>query len=119
MLAVIGGLCLLILALLPQGIGWAAPVRATLAPAYAQLPLAFEANQGQTDPAVHFLARGLGYTLFLTGTEAVLVMRPGTGDGRPGTGDGGRDQLTACSACSSSAPPPPPRGPGSSRSPAA
>ncbi len=40
--------------------------------AYGKLPLAFEANQGQTDPQVKFLARGRGYTLFLTATEAVL-----------------------------------------------
>jgi hypothetical protein len=35
------------------------------------LPLIFEANTGQTDPAVKFLSRGSGYTLFLTPTEAV------------------------------------------------
>jgi hypothetical protein len=34
--------------------------------AYGQLPLAFEANAGQTDARVDFLARGRGYTLFLT-----------------------------------------------------
>lgn len=30
------------------------------------LPLSFEANRGQTDPAVKFLSRGDGYALFLT-----------------------------------------------------
>ena len=30
------------------------------------LPLVFEANQGQTDSRVKFLARGSGYGLFLT-----------------------------------------------------
>jgi PKD repeat protein len=39
---------------------------------YAQLPLRFEANQGQTDNRVRFLSRGSGYTLFLMPTEAVL-----------------------------------------------
>src|SRR5437667_4603656 len=39
---------------------------------YGKLPLSFEANQGQTDSQVQFLARGGGYTLFLTSTEAVL-----------------------------------------------
>ena len=34
--------------------------------AYGQIPLSFEANQGQTDAAVNFLSRGSGYTLFLT-----------------------------------------------------
>jgi hypothetical protein len=39
---------------------------------YAKLPLSFEANQGQTDRSVNFLSRGRGYSLFLTGDEAVL-----------------------------------------------
>ena len=38
---------------------------------FGQLPLAFEANAGQTDAQVRFLARGSGYALFLTPTEAV------------------------------------------------
>lgn len=41
---------------------------------YAALPLSFEANLGQTDPHVQFLARGRGYALFLTGREAVLTL---------------------------------------------
>jgi Beta-propeller repeat/Cep192 domain 4/HYDIN/CFA65/VesB-like, Ig-like domain len=45
---------------------------------YAQLPLSFEANCGQTDPRVKFLARGRSYTLFLTGHDAVLVLTSGT-----------------------------------------
>jgi uncharacterized repeat protein (TIGR01451 family) len=42
---------------------------------YAKLPLHFEANQGQADEQVKFLARGSGYGLFLTSTESVLVLR--------------------------------------------
>jgi hypothetical protein len=42
---------------------------------YARLPLEFEANQGQTDPRVRFLARGDRYTLFLTSNEAVLSLQ--------------------------------------------
>jgi len=42
---------------------------------YGKLPLGFEANQGQTDSQVQFLARGGGYTLFLTSTEAVLSLQ--------------------------------------------
>jgi hypothetical protein len=38
-------------------------------------PLSFEANQGQTDPQVKFLARGAGYTFFMTSDEAVLALR--------------------------------------------
>src|SRR6266849_4903237 len=41
---------------------------------YGKLPLSFEANQGQTDSQVQFLARGGGYTLFLTSREAVLSL---------------------------------------------
>src|SRR5262249_32321608 len=36
------------------------------------LPLIFELNAGQTSPAVRFLSRGAGYTLFLTPAETVL-----------------------------------------------
>src|SRR5215472_4456344 len=43
---------------------------------YGQLPLRFEANRGQTDTRVKFLARGQGFALFLTGNEAVLDLRP-------------------------------------------
>ncbi len=42
---------------------------------YAQLPLSFEANQGQTDRGVKFLSRGRGYTLFLMSDEAVLSLK--------------------------------------------
>lgn len=45
---------------------------------YAALPLSFEANRGQTDPQVDFLARGQGYTLFLTPHEAVLTLKHAT-----------------------------------------
>lgn len=43
---------------------------------YGQLPLIFEANQGQSDPRVKFMARGAGYGLFLTSEEAVLSLQP-------------------------------------------
>ncbi len=38
------------------------------------LPLAFEANQGQTDPEVKYLARGNAYTVFLTDSDAVFAL---------------------------------------------
>ncbi len=50
---------------------------------YAHLPLSFEANQGQTDSRVKYLARGQNYTLFLTGHDAVLALSSGR-SGRPG-----------------------------------
>ncbi|MCK6474435.1 MAG: PKD domain-containing protein [Planctomycetes bacterium] len=43
---------------------------------FGGLPLYFEANKGQTDPQVDFVSRGSGYTLYLTGREAVFSLRP-------------------------------------------
>jgi len=40
---------------------------------YGKLPLYFEANRGQTDEQVRFLARGSRSTIFLTPSEAVLA----------------------------------------------
>src|SRR5229473_2765655 len=42
---------------------------------YGKLPLSFEPNHGEADGRVKFLSRTGGYTLFLTGDEAVLAMR--------------------------------------------
>jgi len=43
--------------------------------AFGRLPLIFEANHGQTDPGVRFLAHGRGYGLYLTTDQAVLTLR--------------------------------------------
>ena len=56
---------------------------------YGKLPLSFEANQGQVDNQVNFLARGSGYSVFLTPTEAVLTLQatrtqPSTLNHQPG-----------------------------------
>jgi len=51
------------------------PPRVTIVESYGRIPLAFEANQGQTDPQVKFVSRGPGYGLFLTNSEAVLTLR--------------------------------------------
>ena len=48
--------------------------QARLVEAYGMLPLSFEINKGQTDSQVKFLSRGSGYSLFLTGNEAVLSL---------------------------------------------
>jgi hypothetical protein len=45
-----------------------------LVEAYGHLPLSFEPNRGQTHAPAKFLSRGPGYTLFLTGDEAVLAL---------------------------------------------
>jgi hypothetical protein len=49
--------------------------QARVSEAIGNLPLIFEANQGQTDSQVKFLSRGSGYALFLTSTDAVLQLR--------------------------------------------
>jgi Bacterial Ig-like domain (group 3)/Beta-propeller repeat len=41
---------------------------------YGKLPMSFEANHGQADARVKFLSRTGGYSLFLTGDEAVLAL---------------------------------------------
>ncbi len=41
---------------------------------YGKLPLSFEVNAGQTDSSVKFLARGIGYGIFLTKTGAVISL---------------------------------------------
>ncbi len=43
---------------------------------FGKLPLYFEENVGQTDASVHFFTRGPGYGLYLTSTEAVMVLQP-------------------------------------------
>jgi beta-propeller repeat-containing protein len=52
----------------------AAVAEARVSEAYGRLPLHFEANRGQTRQDVCFLARGPGYSLYLTAGEAVLVL---------------------------------------------
>jgi len=50
---------------------------------FAQLPLRFEVNNGQSSGAVRFLAQGSGYTLFLTATDAVLSLATAQGNRHP------------------------------------
>src|SRR5262249_17114905 len=59
---------------------------------YGRLPLSFEANVGQTEGRVDFLARGAGYTLFLTPTEAVMALAGSSS--RAGRAEGGNPLLT-------------------------
>ncbi len=58
--------------------GFALPVAAAsdarISESYGSLPLHFEANQGQAHKDVRFLSRGVGYGLYLTSSEAVLVL---------------------------------------------
>lgn len=64
----------------------AASARARAATNSARMPLSFEQNRGQSDARVKFLARGPGYTLFLTNNEAVFAFpsRAGGREHRPG-----------------------------------
>ncbi len=62
--------------------GWltaaqAAPAKTSppaVAADYGKLPLSFVENRGQADPAVRFMSRGPGYSLFLTAAETVLTL---------------------------------------------
>lgn len=49
----------------------------------AALPQYFEVNRGQTDASVKYFTRAGGYNLYLTGSEAVMVM-PKTAGEQPG-----------------------------------
>jgi hypothetical protein len=61
-----------------------AAAQAAVSASFARLPMQFEANHGQTDASVQSLARGRGYTLFLTPDEAVLALRkPAAADDGP------------------------------------
>jgi hypothetical protein len=65
------------------------------------LPLAFEANQGQTDARVKYLARGNGYTVFLTGNDTVFALNAshaGSAAGKYSTAPTRREAETATAA---------------------
>jgi len=47
--------------------------QARLLSGYGKLPLTFEENQGQTDARVKFLARGSGYTVFLSDGQTTTL----------------------------------------------
>lgn len=54
-------------------------VATTPAPSTANVPLAFEQNQGQTSQAVDFVARGDGFNLYLSQGNATLAIQTQTG----------------------------------------
>lgn len=49
------------------------PLPTSIHGAYGKLPLTFEENQGQTDARVKYLARGSGYTVFLTDDKTTTL----------------------------------------------
>src|SRR5438552_11313279 len=50
------------------------PTDEEISKSYGRIEMGFEANEGQTDHSVNFLARGAGYTLFLEPDEGVLAL---------------------------------------------
>src|SRR5688572_14539311 len=50
---------------------------------YGRLPLAFEQNRGQADEGTNFRARGAGYTLSLSATEATFLLARGSDEPLP------------------------------------
>src|SRR5260221_7524535 len=59
--------------------------KARILESYGKLPSGFEGNKGQADGQVKFRSRTAGYTLFLTGDEAVLALRAGKAAGKEKT----------------------------------
>jgi hypothetical protein len=70
----------------------------TFKPSFGHIPLAFEANQGQTSSKVKYLAHGAGYSLFITDNEAVFSL------GRTAAGKKQADVLRMQLANANSAP---------------
>src|SRR5262245_34160446 len=52
-----------------------APDKSQVSETLGRLPLGFEANRGQCDGSADFIARGPGYSLFLSATEAAMALR--------------------------------------------
>ena len=78
--------------LAPPQPGTATPAaRRRIQASYAALPLAFEQNQGQTDAQVKYMARGNGYTLFLTAKDAVFSLRSPSAESKTATGGRGTE----------------------------
>jgi hypothetical protein len=59
---------------LPSSLATPPVQKARAAENYGKIPLTFEANEGQADKRVKFLARGSGYGMYLTGHEAALML---------------------------------------------
>jgi len=73
-----------VFALLASLVSFALPAGAAadarVSESYGKLPLQFEANRGQAHKDVRFLSRGPGYDLYLTPSEAVLVLTKSSPD---------------------------------------
>src|ERR1700684_3136380 len=69
-----GGVSTQAVAAAPKAPVLSAEQRGRVQASMGKLPLAFEANQGQTDPQVKYMARGNGYTVFLTATDTIFAL---------------------------------------------
>ena len=65
------------------GVAASLPSQDHLASDYANLPVSFEANTGQADPAIQFVAHGQGGNLLLTSSEAWLTLQNGGDEEAP------------------------------------
>ena len=74
-------LCLILLSALPASAQVKMPshkaktISSKVLESYSKMPLAFEANDGQSDRQVKFVSRGAGYNLFLTSNEAIFSLQ--------------------------------------------
>ena len=74
----------------PGGPGGTGPTAGQVAQALNDASLLFEANRGQTDSQVRYVARGDGYAVYLTDRAAVVDYRnPAAARGIPTTGPAG------------------------------
>jgi hypothetical protein len=79
-----------------SGEAGARPSTKTALASLAALPMRFEENVGQTDARVRYLARGRGYTVFVTETETMLALAaPATRARAPEAGKGAREAARA------------------------
>ena len=59
------------------GLAFGDPPAPQLKKDYGRRPLAFDENRGQADPHDRFIARGDGYSVFITGEKAILSLTRG------------------------------------------
>ena len=74
--ALVSPVALLIVLSMPMaGVAASFPSRSHFAADYAISPISFEANTGQAEPAVQFVAHGQGGDLLLAGSEVLLTLQ--------------------------------------------
>jgi len=61
---------------------------------YLGLPLNFEANQGQADREIDYLARGNGYSLLLSSSDLTILLNKPVREGKDISNTGSQSLLT-------------------------